>query len=191
MNKCKYILSKVNESEMSEADRDVQRVSDILNKANGNDAKAISLAAQMAKAITTPDKAYFRYRAAIDIFGNDHEVTKIFLKRAQELKHPQVAPTVPATSPSVKSMRVQDAERVANRTIDRSMSVGESSGKSIYHVMVDGDDFEIEATSLANAVKIVKDKYPSPDRVIIDKPNKNGYTPLIDTKYGDAYGLIK
>lgn len=75
------------ESVLKEDAKDDQRISDIQSKSNGSGWKAAELAQQMADKITTPEKAYNRYQAAINVFGKDSRVANIFLDRAKVLKH--------------------------------------------------------------------------------------------------------
>lgn len=68
--------------------KDDQRVQDIKTKSGGSGYKAGELARQMASKITSPEKAYNRYLAANQIFGDNSNTSNEFLSRAVELKHP-------------------------------------------------------------------------------------------------------
>jgi len=72
---------------LKEDAKDDQRISDIQSKSGGSGWKAAELARQMADKITTPDKAYNRYIAAVTVFGKDSRVANIFLDRAKKLNH--------------------------------------------------------------------------------------------------------
>lgn len=65
--------------------KDEMRINDIVKKSNDVEAKKVSLASQMAKAITDKSKALRRYMAALDILGAADKVTAIFKQRANEL----------------------------------------------------------------------------------------------------------
>ena len=58
--------------------KDLTRINDIVSKSGGDVAKATKLAQQMAKAIKDPAKMARRHQAAVQIFGEDHPVTKAF-----------------------------------------------------------------------------------------------------------------
>lgn len=63
--------------------KDEQRIASLLTKANGDQAKALRLASNMATTITKADKALRRCRAAEDV--NAHEVAAIFYDRCKIL----------------------------------------------------------------------------------------------------------
>jgi|GEM_PF-4641598 len=67
---------KSTQSKISYTDKDLQRVMDIVKKANGNKAKEIQLATAMANSITDKSKIFGRYAAAED--NNYHDIAKIF-----------------------------------------------------------------------------------------------------------------
>lgn len=82
---------------VNEAEKDTNRILGIIKRSKSY-AHEIRLAAQMAKAIKNPDKAYARYQAALDIddskFTTDHtgkttkqSIADEFLRRAEELGH--------------------------------------------------------------------------------------------------------
>ena len=69
--------------------KDYERIRNIFSKSNKNSEKERMYAQNMAKAITDPEKAYRRYKAAKyigEINGKEAwDVTNIFLMRALEL----------------------------------------------------------------------------------------------------------
>lgn len=65
--------------------KDHTRMVDIRTKAAGDEEKEIALASTQAKLINKGEKAAARAEAAVDVFGWDHPVTKIFQSRAKEL----------------------------------------------------------------------------------------------------------
>jgi hypothetical protein len=65
--------------------KDLQRIEDIIKKANGNAAKEVALAQQMVNSITDKQKSLQRFEAAMDLLGKDHDVTKIFAEKAKSL----------------------------------------------------------------------------------------------------------
>lgn len=69
--------------------RDVERVNDMKLKVTKLGAKGYKLAEQMANLIKDPTKAYNRYLAATQTFGENDSVARIFLNRAAELQHPE------------------------------------------------------------------------------------------------------
>lgn len=62
--------------------KDINRIQDIKNKPSD---KHLGLASKMSKLITNGEKAKGRYEAAIQIFGTNHAVTKLFAERYLEL----------------------------------------------------------------------------------------------------------
>lgn len=79
-----YIVDFVNEMA---SPKDLQRINDIITKANGNEAKEVALATQMVNSITDKQKALQRYEAALEILGKDHPVTVVFADKAISLGH--------------------------------------------------------------------------------------------------------
>ena len=76
----------INESKMIAEDaKDNKRINDIISKAKGNHDKEIMFARNMAKSITDPKKSERRYLASQEILGDEHDVTKIFFDRFNEL----------------------------------------------------------------------------------------------------------
>lgn len=69
-------------------DKDEMRIRDIVRKSNGDEAKQIQLASNMAKAITDKHKAFNRGTAAVHVLGKNSEIAKIFFRRAGELGYP-------------------------------------------------------------------------------------------------------
>jgi len=67
--------------------KDLMRIKDIIKKARGYRWEERKLAETMCKLITDKNKAFRRYLAAKSIKGDDWDVTKIFLRRAQQLGH--------------------------------------------------------------------------------------------------------
>lgn len=65
--------------------KDLTRMQDIKTKAAGDEAREISLATTQAGLIHDGGKAAARAEAAEEVFGSDHEVTRIFRERAGEL----------------------------------------------------------------------------------------------------------
>jgi hypothetical protein len=84
-------LEKLTSKKVVLENKDESRVRDIQVKAAGDTGKEIALASKMAKVIEDPIKAYNRYKASKNIFGDTHEVTQIFHDRAEELGHPDIA----------------------------------------------------------------------------------------------------
>lgn len=62
--------------------KDINRIQDIKNKPSD---KHLGLANKMSKLITNGEKAKGRYEASCIIFGNHHEITKLFAERYLEL----------------------------------------------------------------------------------------------------------
>ena len=70
-------------SERAFDDKDEKRITDIINKADGDDSKAIKLAQNMASKIADGAKALRRAEAATD--QNYHDIAKVFYDRAEQL----------------------------------------------------------------------------------------------------------
>lgn len=97
---------------LDEDAKDTQRVQDIKTKANGSGWKAFELAQQMANAITTPDKAYNRYKAAMLVFGPG-QVADAFLDRAKKLGH----------ADGIAAADTRDAEQKAKWEAERKAAI--------------------------------------------------------------------
>lgn len=67
--------------------KDYDRIKSLVSKSKGDSEKEKMFARNMAKAITDSEKSYRRYKAALEILGDNHEVTQIFLERALELNN--------------------------------------------------------------------------------------------------------
>ena len=80
--------------------KDLDRINDIISKANGSEQKAIQLATTMASRITDKDKMIRRHAAAVQLLGPDHPVTKCFSPKGET--------TEPKTGKSVLSF-LQDS----------------------------------------------------------------------------------
>jgi len=77
----------VHQQQLAQANpRDVERVKEI-NIGSTTDREKRGKAEKMAKLIKDPTKAYNRYLAAVEVFGNG-SIARTFLDRAIELKHP-------------------------------------------------------------------------------------------------------
>jgi hypothetical protein len=66
--------------------KDSTRIADIIRKSKGSNAKALQLAGNMAKAITSAEKAMRRARAAEDV--NQHDIAEIFFNRYNAIRYP-------------------------------------------------------------------------------------------------------
>lgn len=80
--KARFVRDSLNEAY---GQKDKVRMEDIKTKAAGDEEKEIALATTQAKLISKGEKAAARAEAAVDVFGFDHPVTKVFQGRAREL----------------------------------------------------------------------------------------------------------
>jgi hypothetical protein len=84
--------------------KDLTRLQDIDRKGNSLDQKE-SLANHMASLITDREKCYRRYEASLEVFGPDHRVTGVFLRRWHILNGKGLMEKVPVV-PKEKEVKV-------------------------------------------------------------------------------------
>lgn len=105
---CEKLLLEEFESILEYDTKDARRINDFFKKSGGDMTKVISLANQMAKSITKPDKAYNRAKAAIDVMKTGdapNPVADIFYARANELGYdPDKIPVEIPKSPKVAKL---------------------------------------------------------------------------------------
>ena len=80
--KARFVKDSLNEAY---GQKDRVRMEDIRTKAAGDEEKEVALATTQARLIGKGEKAAARAEAAVDVFGWDHPVTKVFQARAKEL----------------------------------------------------------------------------------------------------------
>jgi hypothetical protein len=80
--KARFVKDSLNEAY---GQKDKVRMEDIRTKAAGDEEKEVALASTQARLIGKGEKAAARAEAAVDVFGWDHPVTKVFQERAKEL----------------------------------------------------------------------------------------------------------
>lgn len=87
--KIKQVLKEVFSKVLTEDSKDEQRLQDIKIKANGKKGLEQQLAERMANAIKDPAKAFSRGELALEVFPQNFHISRIFIKRAAELGHPE------------------------------------------------------------------------------------------------------
>lgn len=73
--------------------KDLDRINSLVNKAGGDEAKAVQLATAMVNSISDKDKLVQRYEAAVEILGADHPATKVFADKMNTMGLKSVAVT--------------------------------------------------------------------------------------------------
>ena len=126
-------------------DKDHKRMEDLKIRGNNDIIKMTKLAYNMAKAITDNDKYERRLQAAIDVYGKDSPIAKVFKSRSLDLFD-----NMRAFSESIEDVDVNFTDDSANDLIDKGIRSVEFT--------IGGKEYEIEVKNDVEGVVVFYDK---------------------------------
>ena len=126
-------------------DKDHKRMEDLKIRGNNDIIKMTKLAYNMAKAITDNDKYERRLQAAIDVYGKDSPIAKVFKSRSLDLFD-----NMRAFSESIEDIDVNFIDDSANDLIDKGIHSVEFT--------IGGKEYEIEVKNDVEGVVVFYDK---------------------------------